>query len=428
MKLIKSFQFKNWAGNVMHTIPFFAQPKTELELASLIQSHDKVRVIGSGHSWSDHFSSQQLMLNLDKYNSVLAIDKEAKTITVQSGIKLWELNHVLDINGLALINLGSINKQSIAGAVSTGTHGSGINFSCIADQVLSFSLIKASGAKIILNKGEEQFNAAIIGLGTLGIISEVTLQVTEAFNIHERTFTENFEKVIEKLDEYVYGWDHFKLWWLPNSADVVVYTYKRTNEPVNDSRFRQILNDEIISVLGYRLLVKIGNLHHPWRTPINKFLTKNFDKPLDRIEKGYKVFNVPEPPKHRETEWAFDFKNAKELLKTYRKLFIDSSYTFNFIQEIRFTKSDNFWMSPCYGRDTIWIGAYNHEDAQWPNILADFEQFAIANNGRPHWGKEFNVRKNEIKEMYAKYDEFVSLINSLDPNKKFTNNLINELF
>jgi FAD/FMN-containing dehydrogenase len=303
MKLIKSFQFKNWAGNVKHTIPFFAQPKTELELASLIQSHDKVRVIGSGHSWSDHFSSQQLMLNLDKYNSVLAIDKEAKTITVQSGIKLWELNHVLDINGLALINLGSINKQSIAGAVSTGTHGSGINFSCIVDQVLSFSLIKASGAKIILNKGEEQFNAAIIGLGTLGIISEVTLQVTEAFNLHECTFTENFEKVIEKLDEYVYGCDHFKLWWLPSSDDVVVYTYKRTNEPVNDSRFRQILNDKIISVLGYRLLVKIGNLHHPWRTPINKFLTKNFDKPLDRIEKGYKVFNVPEPPKHRETEW-----------------------------------------------------------------------------------------------------------------------------
>jgi hypothetical protein len=207
-----------------------------------------------------------------------------------------------------------------------------------------------------------------------------------------------------------------------------VYTYKRTNEPVNDSRFRQILNDEIISVLGYRLLVKIGNLHHPWRVPINKFLTKNFDKPLDRIEKGYKVFNVPEPPKHRETEWAFDFKNAKELLKAYRKLFTDSSYTFNFIQEIRFTKRDQFWMSECYERDSIWIGAYNHKDEQWSNILADFEQFAIANNGRPHWGKEFNVKKNEIKEMYAKYDEFVSLKNSLDPNKKFTNNLINELF
>jgi L-gulonolactone oxidase len=428
MELNRQFRFKNWAGNVKHIFPIFAQPKSEEELILLIQKHDKVRVVGSGHSWSDHFATQELMLNLDKYSRVLSIDSNGKTITVQSGIKLWELNSILDKEGLALINLGSINKQSIAGAVSTGTHGSGINFSCLADQVLKFSLITADGEKLIFEKGDEQFQATIIGLGALGVISEVTLNVTSAFNLHDRTFTANFKDVIDKLDEYVNGCDHFKLWWLPTSDDVVVYTYRRTDEKANDSRLRQILNDEIISVLGYRLLVKIGNIHHPWRIPINKFLTKNFDKPLDRTEKSFKVFNVPEPPKHRETEWAFDLKDAKQILSDYRKLFINTTHTFNFIQEIRFTKRDNFWMSPCYGRDTIWIGAYNHEDAQWPNILADFEKFATANNGRPHWGKEFSLRAKQISKIYDKYNDFVKLKESLDPNRKFANNLINELF
>ncbi len=160
-------------------------------------------------------------------------------------------------------------------------------------------MINAWGEKRIFKKGEEAFNAAVVNLGALGVISEVTIQVTNAFNLHDKTFTEKFETVIDKIDEYVHGCDHFKLLWLPPSDDVVVYTYRRTQEKTNDSRFRQIINDEIISVLGYRLLVKIGNLHRPWRAPINKFLTQNFDNPLDRIEKSYKVFNVPEPATQR---------------------------------------------------------------------------------------------------------------------------------
>jgi len=108
--------------------------------------------------------------------------------------------------------------------------------------------------------------------------------------------------------------------------------------------------------------VKIGNLKPSWRRPINTFITQQFDKPLDRNEKSFNVFNVPEPPNHRETEWAFDVSNAKEVLTDYRKLLTETHHTFNFIQEIRLTKGDNFWLSECFGRDTIWIGAYNHLD------------------------------------------------------------------
>ncbi|MDB5225997.1 MAG: hypothetical protein JWN78_190 [Bacteroidota bacterium] len=426
MKIISDHSFKNWAKNVRFKAPFFTQPETEQEIIDLIKQHQKIRVVGSGHSWSALCESEGLLMNLEKYNKVLELNKPAKTIKVQAGIKLHQLNILLDKEGMALSILGSIAKQTIAGAISTGTHGSGIRFQSLASQIIEFSLIKANGEKIILKKGDENFNAAI-SLGCLGVISEVTLQVTDAFNLHDKTYVAKFSEVINNIDEYL-AHDHFKLWWFPPCDEVVIYTYKRTDVKRNDSRLRQILNDEILSVWAYRMLVKVGNLVNKWRNPINRFLTSQMKGPLDRIEKSFMVFNVPEPPKHRETEWAFDVKDAKELLTAYQQLFTGSHFTFNFIQEIRFTKGDDFWLSECFERDTLWIGAYNHEDKQWNEILNSFEVFAQKHNGRPHWGKEFTVRKNYLEKNYPKYAAFIELRKQFDPEGKFLNRLTSELF
>jgi FAD/FMN-containing dehydrogenase len=428
MEIFKNHTFKNWAKIVTVRPPVFAQPETEADIIGLIKSHKKVRIYGSGHSWSDHFSTDELLLNLDRYNKVLNLDKSNKTIKVQAGIKLWQLNELLDQNGLALINLGSIDKQSVSGAINTGTHGTGINFQCLASQVLEFSLITASGEKKIFRKGEQLFNAAIISLGTLGIISEITLELTDAFNLHDRTFTYNFQDFIEHIDEFVNSYDHFKIWWMVPSEKVVVYTYRRTNEKANDSALRRFLNDQVFPVIGYGTLVKIGNLYHPWRIPINKLLTENFDKPLDRIEKSYKVFVVAKPPNHREAEWAFDYKNAKKLLSGYRELFLTMKDSFSFIQEVRFTKGDDFWLSPCYRRDTIWLSAYNHHTTEWKSIMTNFENFTQQHGGRPHWGKEFSVDKEYVSKFYPKYHEFIGLKKEFDPTDKFSNKFTQSIF
>lgn len=424
----KDYPFKNWAKNLQFNVNHFIQPDNEEQLIDIIKSYNKIRVVGTGHSWSSVCQTDEVLINLDKLNKIIEINKSNKTVNVQAGIKLVQLNELLDKEGLALTNLGSIAQQSLAGAISTGTHGSGINFQCLASQVLSFSLINATGEKLTIKKGDSLFDAAIISLGCLGVITEMTLQVSDAFNLHDNTYTRNFLEVIENIEEYIYQNDHFKLWWMPPADNVVVYTYRRTNEQRNDSRLRQFFNDKVLSVLGYRLLVKIGNLKWKWRIPINTYLTKQMDGPLDRIEKSYKVFNVPEPPLHRETEWAFDIKNVKALLQDYRNLFTATSLTFNFIQEIRFTKGDSFWLSECYGRDTIWIGAYNHEDSQWNEILKTFETFALKHGGRPHWGKEFTIRKKELLNSYPNYEAFMKLRKEMDPYGKFSNQLMNELF
>ena len=430
MKQQRNYTFINWGKNIRQNVANYYQPETEEEIQFIIKKHDKIRVVGTGHSWSAVCVTDDTMINLDQYNKVLHLDKEQQTIKVQAGIKLHQLNKFLDKEGLALQNLGSISEQSLAGAISTGTHGSGITYQCLASQIIELSLIKADGSKIIIHKEEDVdlFNATVISIGCLGVISEITLQVTQCFNLHEYTTTLPFDEVIENIDELLQNNHHFKLWWLPPTNEVVVYKYRRTQEKINDSKLRQFFQDRLLSVLGYRLLVFIGRMRNSWIVAINKYLTKQMHGPIDRIEKCYNVYNVPAPPIHRETEWTFDLVNVKEMLRAYKKMVEDSPYHLTFIQEIRFTKGDDFWLSPCYKRDAVWLGLYNYDFHKWNEILPFYQSFAKQYNGRPHWGKEFVMDKNYLQNQYEKIEDFKKLKHEFDPAKKFENKFVEELF
>ena len=401
------------------------------ELIEIIKAHDKIRVVGTGHSWNGICLTNEALVNLDLFNQVIDLEKAKLQIKVQPGIKLWQLNEFLDRHGLALQNLGSISEQSVAGAISTGTHGTGINYRILGSQIEEFWLIKADGEKILIHKDrdKELFDLALVNLGCLGVISSITLNVVPAFNLHDATTIANFDSIIDKLDELVAGTDHFKLWWFPHTEEVVVYRYTRTQNPVNDSRLRQWFMDELVSVNAYRLMLKIGSINRDWRKRINKALVQKFIKPLDRVEKIFKVFNVPEPPLHRETEWAFDIGIAKNVLRDYKQMINASKHRINFLQEIRFTKADDFALSPCYRRNTLWLGAYNADNFGWEALLADFEVIAKQYNGRPHWGKEFRTAdRGYLQSVYPRLNDFGLLRKQFDPNNKFMNNYISKIF
>lgn len=430
MKQQSAYRFTNWSKNESCVAQHYFQPETEEELIAVITKSEKVRIVGTGHSWNSICLNSDTLINLDHYNKVIHLDKEKLQVKVQPGIKLWQLNEYLDKEGLALKNLGSISRQSLAGAISTGTHGTGINFQILASQIEEFTLIKANGEKILIHheRDKELFNLSIVNLGSLGVISEMTINIVPAFRLHDQTDVRNFEEVIEHLDEMVNATDHFKLWWFPHTKEVVVYRYTRTNKQPNDSLLRQWFMDELVSVNMYRLLLKIGSINREWRKRINRSLVQNFIKPLDRIEKSYKVFNVPEPPLHREVEWAFDISVAKELLREYVNMIGNSKHCINFIQEIRFTKADDYALSPGYGRNTIWLGAYNADNYGWEELKSDFEQLAKKYKGRPHWGKEFNNDKEYLRSMYPKLDTFNMLRAQFDPAGKFMNGYISRIF
>jgi L-gulonolactone oxidase len=426
----QNYSFSNWAKNIRRTIPHFFQPETEDEIISIIKKHNKIRLVGTAHSWNEICVSDEALINLDNYGQILQIDKTAKTIKIQAGIKLTRLNELLDKENLALKNLGSIATQSLAGAISTATHGTGINFQILGSQIIEFTLIKADGEKILINrdKDTELYNATVVNLGCLGVLSEITLQVTDAFNLHDRTETVEFDEVVKNLDELLAQNDHLKFWWLPPADNLIVYKYNRTAEKTNDWRIRQILKDEVSSVLFYRSMVKLAKIYPKFAPNVSRIMTRLFQKPLDRIEKSYRVFNVPEPPLHRETEWAFEAERAAEILTAYKQTLLGSKFNFNFIQEIRFTRSDDFWLSPSCKRNSLWIGFYNYEHENWTDALPVYEEFAKTHDGRPHWGKEFTINQNYLNRQYDRFADFIVLKNKLDPNGKFENEFIKKIF
>lgn len=424
------YQFSNWAGNVRCRVNNFYQPHSAAEIKELVSISPKIRLAGSGHSWSPVCKTTETLVNLDNYNKVLSLDKENNHLKVQAGIKLHQINEFLDANGLALSNLGSISNQSVAGAISTGTHGSGIKFELLASQIEEFTLISADGKEIAINSkhDKELFNHAIINLGALGIISEITLNVVPAFRLHEKSFVAHFDEVIFKLDEYLEYHDHFKIWWFPPIEECLVFCYNRTYDAPNDSHLRAWLMDDLIAVGAYRFLLHLGNLNRKWRKNINWFLVNKLVSPLDRIEKSYKIFNVPAPPVHRETEWAFDVKDAKKIIEEFKLMIKTTGHPINFLQEIRFSKADKFSLSPAYGRNTLWLGCYNADNFNWHNLLKDFELFAKSINGRPHWGKEFTINREYLSANYPEFSHFNELRQKLDPEKKFCNEYIDEIF
>ena len=234
--------------------------------------------------------------------------------------------------------------------------------------------------------------------------------------------------MVEQLDDYVASADHFKLWWLCPNDDAVLYRYNRTELPSNDSALRRWLKDRVIAVAMYRALLNVGHLSgRRWIPVINRFLSREAGRALDRITPSHVGFLTPIPPVHAESEWAFDRTDAKALLREYRRLLPDGGHSYNFIQELRFSKADDLWLSPAYQRDSIWLSLYNIDRKNWPAQLAKFEAFARAHGGRPHWGKEATFDRAYRRAQYPRLDDFAELAARHDPEGKFRNAWLDEI-
>ncbi|HEY5945143.1 MAG TPA: D-arabinono-1,4-lactone oxidase [Kofleriaceae bacterium] len=413
---------RNFGGNVRFTPRVHAAPRSVDELATIVRKAKHVRAVGAAHSWSPAIVTDDTLVTLDHMRGVIALDRAAKQVTVQGGMRLRELNAYLHREGFALANLGSIDSQSVAGVIATGTHGSGRNFRCISAQVAKLELIDGTGASVMLERGHPDFNGAVVGLGAIGIVHAVTFDIVEAFRLHDKTGLARFEDVIENLDDFVASADHFKLWWFVPHEQAIAFRYMRTDKPAQDNRLRRWFKERVIAVAVYRSLIGVGHLSGRRLIPrINKFLTSEAGRPLERVIDSHIGFLTPIPPVHSEAEWAFDVATAKPLLREYRRLLPDSGHSYNFIQELRFSKADELWLSPAYERDTIWLSLYNIDRRNWPAQIAKFEAFARAHGGRPHWGKEATFDRDYLRSQYARLDDFAALAARHDPERKFRN-------
>ena len=435
MKVQNKFIFTNWAGNHIARPEKYFQPETEAEIIDVItranQENKKIKLVGAGHSWSSIACTDDYMINLDHYARVIKIDRDKMQITVQAGIRLYELSKVLNDNGLALVNLGSISKQSIAGATATGTHGTGINFGIISSQIITLKLIAADGSIHRANESSPDgfLNLARVSLGALGVVSEITLQCTKQFSLEEKAAPMLFTDAIKQLPQMLKSNNHLKLWWFPHVDYLQVYRYNRTTRDIKpSSRMEAWFNESFMARFVFTFLLRLGMLT-PERIPsINHLIKTLHFKLVDRVDLSNKIFQVPMPPKHRECEYAIPVEMAGEALAALKNDIETYQLYVNFVVEVRFVKADEIALSPAYHRNSCYIGAYMYGEKGWKKYMELFEGIMKKYNGRPHWGKEFSIDPAQIRALYPKYDEFKEAMQRLDAKGMFTNAFLEKVF
>lgn len=429
----KNYRFINWARNVRSRPEVYFLPENEDDVITIVKQafadNKKIRVVGAGHSWSGVAATDSYMVSLDKLNRIVHIDYDTMRVTVQGGIRLKHLHPLLYAEGLAMQNLGSISEQSIVGAISTGTHGTGISYGILATQVVKLRMINGKGEVVELTEDDgDIFKAAAVSLGCMGIITQVTLQCERVYHVHEDAQPVLFNDVTENLPEWVNTAQHLKLWWFPHTKHIMVYRYTKVYDEVKDTFVKQYIDDGIVSKLFFRLFLSVGHINKSLRPKVNKFIGLIFLKKINRVNKNHKIYNVPMPPLHRETEYAFPVDKAAEVLARLQILIEEKNLRMNFVVEVRFTKADDFLLSACNGQNTCYIGFYLAGNKNWQAYLTLFEELAKEYNARPHLGKEFLVDAGYLKQIMPGLSRFNEIRKQFDPKGIFENKFTQKLF
>jgi L-gulonolactone oxidase len=443
--------FSNWSRIHQSTPSAFHQPGGEEELAHILgvarSSGEGVKVVGAGHSWSAAACTDGHLLNLDRMNRVIEIDRQAGLITVEAGIRLNELNDRLDDAGLAMSNLGSISEQSIAGAISTATHGSGGRFGNLASAVVGLRLMTADGNVHDVSPDDtDLFSASRVSLGALGIVTQVTVQVEPAFNLRERVVSLPFDEAVERMDELVDASEHVKLWWLPHTGKVRVSSLDRTTDPVTSRPRPLALAERVASKLsgrdvdipgaldrflnqrGFPFVLSLTRDRPKLTPPLNRLIRAAYLSQDNRVGHSVDVFNLTMPAIHREMEYGIPRADAAHALVETRNLIERRNLYVNFIVEVRFVAEDDIMLSGAYGRDSCQLGAYIGDcDSAMP-YFEGFESMCLELGGRPHWGKELFASRDQLAAAFPKFEDFDRLRRELDPHGMFENTFVQHIF
>jgi L-gulonolactone oxidase len=431
LRCSRGVAFSNWAGNQRCQPLCVHNLSSEDEISDVLRraSHAKVscKVVGAGHSFSDVACTDGYMLRLDGLRRLIRVDRDAKLVTVQAGMRLRTLNAALARHGLALGNLGSVSEQTVGGAIATGTHGTGIRLGSLSTLVRNVRLVKADGSVLDLSRTDgDVFEAARLHLGCLGVVTQVTLRCEPAFCLREKVFSVRFDDVLETIPSLVDRYDHVKLWWLPHTDEVQVITMRRVPHEASgrghDTRVRVAgVLDTVVNRGVFAGLLRVGAWAPSAVPAINRGVGRLFLRPRQRTDRSDRILTLPMPPKHREMEYGIPCEVASLALRRLRDLVRGLRIAVDFVVEVRFVAHDTILLSNAYRRDSCQIGAYIGEHPHRAIYFDAFETLCRQLDGRPHWGKEFDARESDLRTRVPGLRRFLKVRKTLDPHKLFDN-------
>jgi L-gulonolactone oxidase len=427
VKIQPDATWTNWGGTYACNPRSIEHPATEEEIAAIVKSAasagETVKVFGAGHSFTDIALTDGRMISLDGYQKILSVDTASKQVTVQAGITLEKLNLELDAHGLALENLGDIAYQSVAGAISTATHGTGARIGNLATQVRAISMVTADGSVVTASAAEEPevFKAAQVSLGALGVISTVTIQCVPAFTLHSVEAPKPLEECLEKLDELVDQNDHFEFFWFPHTNGVQSLTNNRTDEPIKTrGAAREYVDDILLENHAFGLLCRLGRANNSWIPGINRFTVKMLSR-TEMVDHSYRVFANPRLVRFSEMEYAIPRAAVGDALRQVRAMIDRKGLHISFPVEVRFVAPDDIFLSTAHGRDTAYIAVHVFQRMPYEPYFREVEAIMNSFEGRPHWGKLHFQTAEVLRQRYPEWDRFIAVRDRLDPERRFRN-------
>jgi L-gulonolactone oxidase len=419
-------RWSNWAGNQQTGTVLLSKPQTESELQQVVQSAQlsgrRVKAVGSGHSFTAIAVSEEVLVDLSDYDEIVAIDKINQTVTVQSGIQLSKLNQALYENSLAMQNLGDIAYQTIAGAISTSTHGTGAKFTGIANQVVALRVVLADSSIVecSANVNAQLFSCARVGLGALGLISTVTLKVVSAFNLAVIEEPMRVDDVLQNLDLHVDSNDHFEFFWVPHTGWALTKRNNRNNLPVEPmSKMSHWYSKTLMENYAFGAVCMLGKARPSLIPKLAKALPSSGRN--EYSDASHKVFASKRIIKFYEMEYAIPREACAEALNRVRRMITDSGFFLNFPVEVRFTAPDEIPLSTASNRESAYIAVHIYKGMNYVPYFTEVESIMNSYEGRPHWGKLHFQSAATLASRYPQWDVFQAVRNQVDPQRMFSN-------
>ena len=419
--------WRNW-GRTQRCDPAALElPASELEVAEAVRRAEaagqRVKVVGSGHSFTDIACTDGRMLSLDRLNRVLAVDERDLLVTVEAGMTIARLNEELAARGLALPNLGDIDRQSIAGAVATATHGTGARFGGLATFLRGLHLITADGEALRCSPDEEPevFHVARVGLGALGVLTRVTLQCVPAFTLHHVERRHRFTDVLEDLDRYVDGNEHFEFYWLPHTDSCATIENNRTDEPPQVKSAYKRWRAEIFYPNYFFGAVVAAGRAAPRLVPRLNAMVAGGLGTTELVQRSDRILISTRLVRFAEMEYAVPRAKAQAAVDGVRDVVERGGLRVSFPIEVRFVAPDDIPLSTAYGRDTCYVAVHMARGVPYEEYFRGVEAVMDGLDGRPHWGKLHFQTATTLAPRYPEWERFQAVRRKLDPDGRFSN-------
>ncbi|MGH3648127.1 MAG: D-arabinono-1,4-lactone oxidase, partial [Micromonosporaceae bacterium] len=412
-----------------------ARPASRDELIAAVRdaAADRlpIKAVGAGHSFTSIAATDGVRVVLDAYQEPVEIDRAGRLARVRAGMPLHRLNPLLAEHGLAMANLGDIDRQSIAGAISTGTHGTGGRITGLAGFVEELELITGTG-EVLRCSGTEQpdvFHAARVGLGAVGLLSEVTLRCEEAFPLHADERPMSLQTILNELDEQVAANDHFEFFWMPYTEKALV---KRLNRMDPDeatqpmSPLKSWWERSMMENAAFGTLARLGRRAPAAIPRLNRVVAGSMS-PRVYSDLSYRVLCTPRHVRFYEMEYNVPRAATRDALAGLRKVIERSSVKTNFPVEVRFAAADDIWLSPAYGRDAAYFAVHQFVGMEYQSLFRECEAVLKDLDGRPHWGKLHRLTAADVADRYPKFQDFLAVRDRVDPDRVFRNDYLDRV-